>query len=262
MTRTIRFFLLLAIFCGATLDATLAQVVSVTLSLDTNRIAIGETTTLHVYAQIIAPRRASTDRIFSWYVDLLNATGTAARINADALAKPSSDKDPRTSSSGTAESANRRGIYDTFLNLAGAGRDTRVELFSVPVQGTASGTATFSVTAGSGVTGLGADFIVAPLGGGDPLLGGDYSAASVTLQVSGGVPGPTLSLSLAPTPDGLSQRVTLTFPTTAGQNHFVEFRDSLSDGAWQSLPSGPHNSGSVVDTTSAPVRFYRLRVGN
>jgi len=226
------------------------------------QIAAGETTTLHVFAQIVESQRASTDRIFSWYVDLLNSDGAIAKFNADSLMKPTSDRDSRTSSSGATDGANRRGIYDTFLNLADAGHLVPVELFSVPVQATAVGRVSFHVQAGTGVNALAADFIVAPAGGGDPLLGGDYSAASIELEVTSGaicVRPKITAISRTSQPGGLNQvQITFSAPCV-GQNIFVEFRDELGTPPWQPLPGGPHNSGSVTDTSTAPRRFYRLR---
>jgi hypothetical protein len=239
----------------------LAETVGVTLKLDTNQVAPGQTTVLRVYAQILPAERAVSDRIFSWYVDLLDANGAAAQIQATGLAKSASDNDPSTSGSGTMDGPNLRGVYDTFMNLPGAGKDALVELFSVPVQGVSAGTSLFSVQAGTTVDGLGDDFIVAPAGGGDPLVGGDYSAAGVTLRVSGSAT-PVLRIHAVPSPDRQSVQATLTFTPTAGTDYFVEYRDALGTGTgWQTLPGAPHNSGTVTDNATASHRFYRLRVG-
>ncbi len=250
-------FLLIAGLCAA--PGLTAQVVTVTVSLDTNRIAAGASTTLRVFAQIAPDLRPSTDRIFSWYVDVLNSNGTVARGVYESLQKPASDNDPRISSAGTNQEANRRGIYDTFMNLPDAGRPTRVLLVAVPVTGLASGRTTFRVQAGTGVAGLGHDFIVAPAGGGDPLLGGDYSLASAELEVLEESCRVQASLAYTPLPGG-QNRLVISYALCPGQNHFVEFRDSLGPGTWQTLPSGPHNSGSLIETNSAPQRFYRLRI--
>lgn len=251
----------LAFFCGLSARPTPAQVVAVTLSLDKTQISVGESATLRAFAQIVPAHRPGTDRIFSWYVDLLNSNGAAAAWDPAALRKATSDNHPQTSSAGRPDGAHQRGIFDTFMETAGAGRDTPVELFSVPVRGLAQGNATFSLVAGSGAAGLSADFIAAPAGGGDPLLGGIYSEASVSLQVGGSATGPLLAIVV--TPQGPNRLVTLSFTLTPGLNHFVEFRDSLGIGGWQTLPGGPHNSGSVADP-GAPVgqRYYRLRVEN
>ena len=188
--------LLSACLCFLVAATAIGQVAVVTVQLDTNRVAIGEITTLHVFAQIASAQRTNADRIFSWYVDLLNDNGAVAKLKGDELVKPSSDKDPPTSSPGTIDGGNWRGIYDTFINLAAAGTDTPVELFSVPAQGVAPGKTTFNVQAGSGVPGLAADFIVAPLGNGDALIGGDYSAASIALEVIGPGTPPKLNINV------------------------------------------------------------------
>ena len=236
-----------------------AQVVTVTMSLDTNRIAAGASTTLRVYAQIVPALRPSTDRIFSWYVDLLNSNGTVARGVYESLQKTASDNDPRISSAGTSQEANRRGIYDTFMNLPDAGRQTRVLLLAVPVTGLAAGRSTFRVQAGTGVAGLGHDFIVAPAGGGDALLGGDYSLASAELEVLEEACRVQATLAYTPLPGG-QNRLVISYPLCPGQNHFVEFRNRLALETWQTLPNGPHNSGSLIETNSVAQRFYRVRI--
>jgi hypothetical protein len=262
--KRLRFLCLLgAAFWIATLSNLAAPAVQVTLKLDENQIAVGESTTLHVFAQIVEAQRASTDRIFSWYVDLLNSGGAVAKLNADSLVRTASDKDSRTSSAGSSEGANRRGIYDTFLNLAGAGKSAPVELFSIPVQGIGVGTASFHVQAGTGVSGLAADFIVAPTGGGDPLLGGDYSAASIQLEVTGGgtVCEARITKIAHSAQVGGGNQAVITFSLCPGKNLSVEFSDDLG-GAWQALPGAPHNSGSVTDSSTSSHRFFRLRIGD
>jgi hypothetical protein len=146
-----------------------AQVAAVTLKLDATSIAVAGTTTLHVYAQVVPAQRAKVDRIFSWDVDVLNSNGSAADSTGTPI-KATSDKTAQISSSGVMDGANRLGIYDTFLNLAGAGVSNAVELFSVPIKGLAQGNVSFNVQASVG-SGPSQDFIVAPIGGGDRLLG-------------------------------------------------------------------------------------------
>jgi hypothetical protein len=237
-----------------------AQPVVVTLSLETNQISVGATTTLRALAQIIPAQRPNTDQIFSWYVDLLNASNSVAALNRAQIKKSSSDQNPRTSSSGTVDGPNLRGIFDTFLNAPGAGQTGPVELFSVPVQGLKVGKTTFQVQAGTGVAGLTADFIVAPAAGGDPLLGGDYTLATAQLEVV--APASELRLTITQTPlSPVGQRLILTFPATPGQTHNVQFRNDLDSGPdWQSLPGAPYNSGQAFDTNSRLHRFYRLQV--
>src|SRR5690349_3342691 len=93
------------------------QAVVVTMRLDTNRIAAGASTTLHIYAQVAPAYRSSADQIFSWYLNVRNTNGSLAGANYGAMVKPSSDRDAQTSSTGTSVGADRNDIYDTFLNL-------------------------------------------------------------------------------------------------------------------------------------------------
>ncbi len=235
------------------------QAVAVTATLDKSRIGVGETATLHVYGQIVAAKQATTAQIFSWYVDLLNSSGTTAQIQANGLLKPASDNLPNISSPGSPDGANQRGIYDTFMNKPGAGHDAPVELFSVPILGVAPGTSTLQIRAGTGVSNLSSDFLVAPLGGGDPLVGGDYTKATIQLEVASGT-GLSAKIASQPLANGQLQ-LTISFTPVAGKTHTVEFRPALGTGPdWQALPGAPHNSGSVTDTNTAPQRFYRIRV--
>ena len=238
-----------------------AQSVAVTIKLDTNRVDVGAVTTLHVFAQIVEAQRSGSDRIFSWYIDLLNSNPSSAILDVPNLKKPAADQDPATSSKGSVEGGNLRGIYDTFLDLNSAGRDTPVELLSIPIKAVAPGKTRLNAQAGTTVPALGADFIVATTGGGDPLLGGDYGAASVELEVPGANIDATISIASAPLPNNQGSRVTLTFPTVPGLIYTVETRNSFSAGiGWQVYPGGPHTSGTVILTNSLPQRFFRVRV--
>ena len=262
-TRCILFIVLLTSHGWSTWRAE-AQLVAVTMKFDSPTIAPGAGTTLRVFAEVIPGERASSERIFSWYVDLLNPGPSVAEADFSQLVKTASDNNPKTSSYGTTQGANRRGIYDTFINdiplsKTGTGVNTPVELFNVPVQGVSTGQVTFRVAAGSGVPSLAADFIVAPIDGGDPMLGGVYDAATAVLQVSGSAPCiPTLDAVYAPLAGG-KNRITLSFAPCPGQNT-VEYRDQLGSGSWQALPGAPHNSGLVTDTNAVASRFYRIRV--
>ena len=247
--------LLTAIFPAA------GQPVLVTLRLDQSQVAVEEVTTLHVFAQVAPVAQLQADRIFTWYVDLLNLNPTIAACEYNALQRPASDKDPQTSSTGTNDFGNRLGIYDTFVNLAAAGRDTPVELLSVPVKALAPGRTTLRIRAGTTVPLLSADFLVALKNGEEPLTGGDYSAATIELVVkeAGAEPClPILGVELSTSVPG-GRVLTIRFAPCPGQNQAVEYTDSLT-GTWQSLPGAPHNSGLVTDGTSTIRRFYRLRV--
>jgi hypothetical protein len=238
-----------------------AQVVNVTMSLETNRIPVGGSTTLRVFASVVPSERENADRIFSWYVNLLNSAGTIARADYAQLSKPTSDNDPLISAKGVTEGFNQTGIYDTFLNLPGAGVAEPVLLFAVPVTGIALGKTTFKVQAGTGVSGLSEDFTVAPAGGGDLLMGGNYSSANIDLQVIAAVVTPpsiklTLKRPLPPTPG----RLDLSFNVTNGWNYFVEWRTNLTTGSsWQKVSTSPLNTGTISLTNTAPRTFYRVQ---
>jgi hypothetical protein len=235
-----------------------SQSAAVTLKLDSNQIAVGGTTTLHVFAQVLPSLRPAADRIFSFYLDLLNSNGAMAD-STGAITKPSSDKDPETSSSGFLDGANRRGIYDTFLNLPGAGVTTPVELFSVPIKGLSQGTVTFKIQAGTGVPGLSEDFIVAPTGGGNPLVGGDYSQASAQLVVGAGGCQSQLSARLNVV-SGKTNQIVLSFTSCPKSTAVLEFTADLGHPNWQPLPGVNGASGSANDPATAPARFYRVRL--
>lgn len=236
-----------------------AQAVAVTVRLDTNSIPVGGSTTLRVFAQVVPGLRPTTDRIFSWYLDVLNTNGAAASGNYAAMLKSSSDNDPQISSTGLTQGANRRGIFDTFLNLPGAGVNAPVELMSIPVNGLAVGQTRFFVQAGTGA-GLSTDFLVAPIGGGDPYEGGSYVAAFADLQVTAGsICAPVLQI--ARLAGGTQARIT--FTPCAGRTHTLESLSAI-DGvaAWQTVAGAPHNSGNVVVNLAGSLRIYRLRITN
>ena len=235
------------------------QPVVVTARLDTNVVNAGESTTLRVFAEIHPSFKDSTDRIFSWYVDLLHTNNTVANANYNLLARPESDNDPVLSSPGFTDGTHRRAIYDTFLNLPDAGRLQPVELFSVPVTGSADGQTTFRVQAGTEGPGLSSDFLVAPEGGGDPLTGADYSMAVATLTVGTVIEPPEAVLSIERT--ATPGQLLLTYPIQTGEDHWIEYRDSLGAGSWQTLSGGPYNEGQLLVTASQSARFYRLRIG-
>ena len=238
-----------------------AQAVAVTMSLDNASINVSQTTTLRVRAQVVPNLRTSTDRIFSWYVDVLNTNGPIASANYAAMQKTASDNDGSTSSTGTADGANRRGIYDTFLNRPGAGVTNAVELMAIPVTGQSAGVTRFKVQAGTGVPELSSDFLVVPLGGGAPYTGGDYSVAFVDLTVTGSSAcTPQLLVTPLANGGGPGGTLQLTFTPCAGRNHTVEYRAALDDvPGWIALPNAPHNSGSVLVTNSVNYRFVRVR---
>jgi hypothetical protein len=234
------------------------QAVSVTARLDNSTLAVGQTTTLRVFAQVVPNLRTNADRIFSWYVDVLNTNGAVDAASYGSMTKAASDNNPQTSSTGTADGAHRRGIYDTFLNRPGAGVSNAVELMAIPVQATAAGVTRFSVRAGTTVPFLAQDFIVAPKAGGNPLTGGDYAIATADLTVT---PGCNIHLQVQRVGGGGSnQRLQLQFTPCAGRNHTVESRFPIESGAWLPVAGAPHNSGSVTVTNNRPRQIFRVRV--
>jgi hypothetical protein len=236
-----------------------AQAVAVTMRLDTNLVTVGQGTTLHISAQVVPGLRPTSDRIFSWYVNVLNTNGAAVGANYNSMLKTASDNDPSLSSKGVNSGANRFAIYDTFLNLPGAGVANPVELMSIPVTALAGGKTRFLVQAGSGAS-LSSDFQVAPTGGGAAYVGGDYSAAFADLSVTSSIPC-ALNLLVTPLagggrPGGTFQ---LSFSPCPNYTHTVESRAALGDViGWQALPGAPHNSGVVIITNTGPARFYRV----
>jgi hypothetical protein len=249
-------FLLCATLAALRPAALPAQVVAVTMSLDDSSIVVGEGTTLRVYAQVVPNVRTNADRIFSWYVDVLNTNGVAAVADYGAMLKATSDNYPQTSSNGVSQGSNRVGIYDTFLDLPGAGVSNAVELMAIPVSGAGAGQTRFRVRAGTGVPALSADFLVAPKGGGDPLEGGDYAAAFADLTVIEATPC-DIALQIARQTGGTLR---VSFTPCAGRNHTVEYRDALNNAStWQALPNAPHNSGLLTVTNLPTQRFFRIR---
>jgi len=232
-----------------------AQVVDVTALLDSTNLPVGGSTTLRVFARVVPAQQTNANRVFSWYVDLLNTNGNVAAANYGAMQKTASDNTSQTSSTGVADGANRRGIYDTFLNLPGAGVSNRVELISVPVTGSVAGTTRFRVQAGTGVD-LSSDFLVF-MNSGPALTGGAYSAAEAVLTVTAGLPQGPLSISVTNAGGG-ARGVTVTFPPPSGVNVTVQFRDQLLGSLWQPVAGAPHNSGSAFDLTTSSNRFYRV----
>lgn len=239
--------------------------VAVTARFDTNRITSGQSTFLRVFAQVPLADRANAERIFSWYVDVVNTNGAVASGNYVQLNKATSDKDPFTSFNGTVQGPNLRGIFDTFLNTPGAGVLQPIELFSIPVTGNQAGRTRFLVQSGSGWPLLEYDFLVVPLGGGlDPLYpsGANYALAFADLEVQqGSLPPCSLNLTITPLllngqPGGTLR---LNFSPCPGYNHIVEESANLAPGGWTALPGAPHNTGVVTVINNRPNRNFRVR---
>ncbi len=236
-----------------------AQPVQVTLQAEKTRIEIGETTQILAYAQIAPEMRAESDRIFSWYVDLVSNSAEIAEILITDLIKPLSDNDPLLGRPGILRGQRVLGIFDTFMETPGAGRDEGVVLFSIPIIGRAVGRITFQIQPGSSVEGLSSDFLVAPTGGGTPWVGGNYSTATVSVEVLPPAQ-PALTLQIQPSANGFSLDVRLQFTPTEGMDYVVEARNTFSPkDTWQALQGAPHNDGLVTEPLAATQKYYRLR---
>jgi len=237
-----------------------SQAVAVTMRLDATNITTGQGTTLHIFAQVVPSLRTNSDRIFSWYVDVLNTNGAAATANYAAMQKTASDNDPQTSSTGVTQGSNRRTIYDTFLNFPGSCTTNPVELMAIPVTGGAGGRTRFMVQAGTGAS-LGSDFQVVSKDHSQTFTGGDYSAAFADLTVTGTACTPTLHLTRVNANGGPGGTLQLTFSPCPGFNNTVEARAALGDiNGWSALPGAPHNSGSVTVTNGTTQRYFRIHV--
>jgi hypothetical protein len=232
-----------------------AQPVSVTAQLETNRVQVGASTTLHVFAQIAPEFRGGSARIFSWNVD---AISSGPQFDIANLRRPTSDNDPQTSSSGTPDGLNLRSIRDSFLNITNAGRDTMIELFSVPLLALSPGLGTIAIQAGTLADEP--DFVVEPVGDGPTLTGGDYRQAQVQLEIIAPLTNFVTSISRTPLPENEGLLITVAFPISAGYSYSVEYATNLSTvPSWLTLPNAPHNVGFADDTNTVPLRFYRIR---
>ncbi len=257
-----KWILLILVCLGSNLVR--GQVVDILTTLETNRIPVGGATLLHVYAQVNLARRADSDQLLLWYVDILNGEPLIARLNFGSLVKPVSDRDPRISSVGVLDGGSLRGIYDSFFNLPGAGVTNRVELLRLTVTGVSAGQTTFAVGPGSGVN-LANDFTVVPLSDSPPLTGGIYSTnATANLTVFSGSVVPNadvkLSITLTNTTSPPNPKLLISFNPVVGVNHFIEFRGQIdSTTPWQVFPGAPHNTGILLEPNNLPSRFYRVR---
>ena len=187
---------------------------------------------------------------------MLNGNGLVATADWNNLVTSFSDNNANTSDDGKIAGDDCVGIYETFLNRASAGKGTPVELLRVEVTALALGTAEFTARAGTTVANLAEDFLVARLGGGAPFTGGDYSAATATLDI---IDIDGISFEMARQPNG---DVQLSFLPVAGKTHVIQYNDNDLDNAmWFDLSFPPHNSGSKTDINpNTDRRFYRVLI--
>lgn len=242
-------FLLLLTVCS------FGQAVDVTMSVNRPFMLAGETATLRVFGRIKTALQPTSDRVFSWYVDVTNNKPGAVRVDWNTMVMQSSDNTQGFFSSGVNEGANnRRGIYNTFLNLSGAGKSSPVELFNVRLTALEEGAAVITVAAGTGQPNISYDFIVAPSSGTTPYTGGDYTQASLTVSTVPEFVTPSKLVDLA------ASGRRLEYPTVTGFNHRVETSTDLS--TWTNI-AGFFNSGLYTDATALPAvrrKYYRVRL--
>jgi hypothetical protein len=101
-----------------------------------------------------------------------------------------------------------------------------------------------------------------------PSQAGGYSLVVTNLAGSAASSVATLTVLVPPLIRNLSltsTNVTLTFLSVTNQTYTLEYKNSLTDSQWLSLPPAVPGTGgllSLIDTNSpAPARFYRIRCG-
>lgn len=241
-----------------------AQSVLVSIGPDKSAIAVGETTTLRVTAQVISTLRPRAQQIFSWHLDLVQEFADPVELTPASLARPASDQHPTTSSGGSLDGNTLRGIYDTLAGIPTAGVANPVLLLTVPVKGRKEGTAVFRVKAGSGPANLSSDFLVAGINPEEFWTGGIYSATNATATVvvrSATLEAPKLTITLDPGTSGSGATIRLDFPVAPSRTYSLQSTARLGpDALWQNLPGAPHNTGRATEPLGPGSRFYRVMV--
>jgi rhamnogalacturonyl hydrolase YesR len=102
-----------------------------------------------------------------------------------------------------------------------------------------------------------------PAGTAYPIIASGAVAANYTISYVAG----TLTVVARPDLAGISvsgNQFTLTWPTIAGQNYQVEYKDNLDDPAWTPLGAPVAGTGYLLNiddnNDNAPHRFYRLMI--
>jgi hypothetical protein len=107
-------------------------------------------------------------------------------------------------------------------------------------------------------TNTGLPVIVSLAGTNTLQMTGDYKENVNFFQL---VPVAPQSVNLSAALNGAN--VQLSFPTQAGFNYSIEYKDNLADAVWMSLPGSVLGDGSakmIVDTNGNSTRFYRLKI--
>jgi hypothetical protein len=246
--------MVLAAILGMTVTVPAQNAVNVTIEADATDLMVGEATTVRVYGQINGTIAPVSEQITSWYVDVLNDNGAVLGAYTNVFT-PASDNTPATSFDGTPDGAHLRGIHDWFLATPAAGKGSRVELVRFDVTALAAGTSTLTVAPGTTLTGVVHDFQVAQLGFGGTFTGGNFSAASVAITVTGELDLSGLGLAI----EVVGTQAEVTFNPVPGYDHVVEWSATLLPLSWTPVPGGPHNTGVVTQVvTGFPKRFYRV----
>ncbi len=102
-----------------------------------------------------------------------------------------------------------------------------------------------------------------PAGTAYPITASGATAANYTFSYVEG----TLTVVARPDLTGISasgDQYTLTWPTIAGQNYQMEYKDSLDDPVWTPLGTSVTGTGNLMnihdDNNNAPHRFYRVMI--
>lgn len=172
MRGRIGFALVAILMCSCLAQA---AVVDVTVSVDKDRIDIGETATLSVFAQIMSPHDDAGNGIFGWDVDLRVGDTAVLGLDPASLDRSGWTGNAMTSSSGTPVSWGLDAIYDTGESSTELGIGSPVRLFSITFEGASEGITTLTIEPDMV---SGADFVS---WGGN--VGGDYSGAGIGITV-------------------------------------------------------------------------------
>ena len=123
------------------------------------------------------------------------------------------------------------------------------------VMAAAAGTSNFTVAPGTTLGGVLHDFQVVQVGFAGTYTGGNYSAASVAINVTGELDLSGLGLNV----EIVGADAQVTFNPQPGYDHVVEWSETLQPLSWTPVPGGPHNLGSVNQVVAGfPKRFYRV----
>lgn len=177
-----------AIF-GVLVLASAAQagaIVDVTSSINASlvdgkyRLTLGEKYTLSVFGQLKESAASSDNGIFSWDVDLRVGDTSVLSLLTATVDRTGWEKNPSTSSSGTPTTWGLNAIYDAAVSNTELGIGTPVRLFSVNFTAAKRGLSTLAIQPDDTI---GADFFTWTSDSSSPVVAGDYSLATATINV-------------------------------------------------------------------------------